>query len=177
MHAKPVADPPGPARRCRPRLRQQSRKRLLSQLDLEVLRKGNALTPVLQPLLPVADREYKALIEDIGGRDALSEIEVQLCRDFADAGIVKTAELMFYTQTANLESAGRVLAAINTRTNLGTRLGLERRARPVPDLASYVAAQGPPHASHSVGQAPTPPPNGVRPPGENLASRGAENTS
>src|SRR5260221_6256544 len=83
-----------------------------------------------------------AVCSDQGGADRMSEAKLQLARRFA-ALAVQAEQLE--TRLANGEAINVVEYSQLTSTlvRVVTRLGIERRAKPVPTLAEYLAAKYP----------------------------------
>jgi hypothetical protein len=78
-----------------------------------------------------------ALVSDAGGFDRISESRVQLCRRFAALAV--TAEGI----EADLVNGGQIdIAAFSTLSStmvrLASRIGLNRRAKVVPELSDYL---------------------------------------
>ena len=146
----------------------KERDQMVRAVDLEKLRDGGTLTPVLQPFLRLAAREQADVVNALGGVDEVTPQQEATAKDYADAGLIKNAEMARYIQCMDPECASRALSAINTRRSLIAVLGLQRKALPVPDLDAYLAS----HVVHTDAQGPNLAPADQRDVTERSESRG-----
>ena len=81
-----------------------------------------------------------AVLEDLGGEGALSEVQRQLVSKFATLALTLeiTEAAALAGQTIDAEAFGRVAGHLR---RLAEAIGLERRAREVTDLRDYLAAR------------------------------------
>lgn len=120
---------------------QREREQELARIrprDLQRLRRSGTVNAPLMPLLEIAEAEAGELTAALGGPDAVTPQRRMLIEDATAVGIVLRAELGFYMQNPNSDSAQRVGSLTNTRRQSLATLGLDRMAREVPSLAEYL---------------------------------------
>lgn len=123
-------------RRSRDRRRQAARVR---PQDLARLRESGTVPERISGFLESAEVEAEALLEALGGPDAVSPQRRALVEDAARVGLVLRAELARYVQTADPDAASRVGSLASARRASLVALGLDRAERTVPDLRTYLA--------------------------------------
>ena len=116
--------------------------------DLAAIRTSGQVPAHLAPFLEAAHVEAEALIEALGGPDALSPQRCALVHDVARVGLVMRAELARYVQSGEGDSAARVGTLAGQRRATLQALGLDRVTREL-DLESYLRK----HAAEKARQA------------------------
>ena len=107
--------------------------------DVRVLRVRNGpFKPALIGLAAEAAAEEQRLLAEIGGEHA-SEQRRLLVRDVVMLGLLARALVMQFAQTEDADLATRAGSLLGQRRSALQALGLERTARDVPDLHSYLA--------------------------------------
>ncbi len=106
--------------------------------DLVAIERSGQVPEHLRPLIGDARKEFLAWADDLGGEDALSAMERTLLDDAATAGVLVRASLIFALR-GDRDAASRVSTLMASRRAALTAVGLERRAREVPSLATYLA--------------------------------------
>ena len=122
----------------------------MTVVDLKVkrARRNTQTLPLAQATAAPTDaaRFYQKMVRDIevdlGGRRYLTRIEDELISAFAgSATILRYLNVQVALgETAELDLSGYATIA-STMLRIGSRLGLSRRAKPVVDLDTYLAAQ------------------------------------
>ena len=88
------------------------------------------------------DRLVADIKSDLGGADQLSTIKTRLIEAFASSAVVlddNNVRLLLGQPVDLTEQAQVILAMVR----VGSRLGLERKAKPIPTLADYLASKEP----------------------------------
>jgi hypothetical protein len=123
--------------------------------DLTRLQQSGTVPERIAPFLEGAAVEAAELIQALGGPDAVSPQRRALIEDCARIGLVLRATLARYVQgdgaDAELGSKVGTLAAAR-RANLQA-LGLDRVAKDVPSLRSYVASKSASNAQETTNEA------------------------
>ena len=86
-------------------------------------------------------RRFDEVASDLGGADSLSYLQRSLLSRylFAEFWIQQREQEMAEGQEVDI---GKLVQASNNLVGLANKLGLERRAKDVPNLADYLAAKG-----------------------------------
>lgn len=134
--------------------------------DLTRLRASGTVPVRLVGFLEGAEVEAERLLEALGGPDRASPQRRALVEDVARLGLVLRAELARYVQAGDSDAAARVGTLANARRASLVALGLDRAAKPVPDLRTYLAEKArekPPTSANGGDPDPEPAPAGERP--------------
>jgi len=118
--------------------RRRERLRLRAR-DLALLRTGQLpVAPAMLPHLEAAEAELYGFLEALGGPDVVSPQRRTICEDVARLGVALRSELQRYAETRDPECASRLSGLVTARRSGLQAAGLERVARDVPDLATYL---------------------------------------
>ena len=117
---------------------EQSRIRLR---DVDALEKSGTVPDRLRPLLGTANFEAAQLIEARGGPDFVTPQERFAIEDYARLGVVMRAEFGRFVQDGDPDAGSRVGTLAGIRRSILALIGLDRVARDVGDLGTYLAAK------------------------------------
>lgn len=104
---------------------------------------GRAVLPGIDGRSVVARRYrdlYEALCRDQGGEDRLSEVRLQLIRRFAAASVLAEQMEARVASGASVDISEYCQLA-SAATRLSNRIGIERKAKVIPDLKDYLASK------------------------------------
>ena len=89
----------------------------------------------------VLSSRYAEIVSDLGGEDGLSYLQRSLVVRYLHAEWWIEQQEIAITQGEAVD-IGKLVQASNNIVGLSSKLGLERRAKDVPNLADYLAAKG-----------------------------------
>lgn len=119
--------------------------------DARDLANGARVRPELRPFLAAGAEETAAVVEALGGPDALTPQRRLLADDLGRLGALLRALVALFAQDPDPEVASRVATLAGARRQNLAALGLDRAEREVPDLRTYLE-----RAARANGGAPDP---------------------
>ncbi len=119
---------------------EQRRKRLeAGPSQVEDWKRTGHVAPALKPILDARSRQYRQMVEDSGGVTEVSAMKRALLDTWIQAQSAADVEFQRLLRNPEKEIPERLTTCLNTARAALVALGLERSAKPVPDLSSYLA--------------------------------------
>ncbi len=118
--------------------RRRVAERIMPADVLALGRPGASVRPEVRRFLVAAEQELGELTAAVGGEHATPQ-RILLAQDCARLSTLIGALFTRWAQTQDEETATRLGTLIGARRAQLRELGLERFAKPVPDLATYLA--------------------------------------
>ncbi len=99
-----------------------------------------AVAPELRPILEARAHQAEAMVQDLGGPDAVTALQRGVLDTWLQAQVTADVAFARFVRGEATEVPERLMTALNAARSALVSLGLERRAREVQSLEDYLRA-------------------------------------